>query len=130
MNPDLLGLVTAPSGPPTSGQDCPFILAVLNTTEAAKYLRLPAAVLTTEAEEGRIPGRKIGAEWRFLVLALTEWLRSGQKVEPKKPSLEEWLRRNPGEWTKEKEQEVEREVAELYALRKSWGAVGESGAKE
>jgi len=47
---------------------------VLNLTEASEYLRVPSKeVLRMIGAEG-LPGRKFGAEWRFLKSALQYWL--------------------------------------------------------
>lgn len=48
---------------------------VLTPPEAAKYLRISKAALLQLADQGALPGRKIGKEWRFLKEALQDWLR-------------------------------------------------------
>jgi excisionase family DNA binding protein len=50
--------------------------AILTLEELAEYLKLPAAILQQEADQGQIPGRKIGDEWRFLRAAIDDWLRA------------------------------------------------------
>lgn len=50
---------------------------VLTLLEAARFLRVKKAVLEKLADQGRVPARKVGAEWRFLRGALENWL-SGQ----------------------------------------------------
>jgi hypothetical protein len=52
---------------------------VLTPPEAALFLRVPEPLLIEEAEAGRIPGRKIGPEWRFLKWALADWLQAGSR---------------------------------------------------
>jgi excisionase family DNA binding protein len=57
----------------------PVVMAyfkVLTTPEAAQYLRVSESVLLREAEAGRIPGRKLGGEWRFSELAVANWLNT------------------------------------------------------
>ncbi len=49
---------------------------VLTLEEAAAYLRVPAEALARQAEQGKIPGRQVDAEWRFLQSALDDWLGS------------------------------------------------------
>src|SRR4051812_30833705 len=73
MSAGLTGLMTADK---PSGGGIPFVLTVVGPKEAADYLHVPEQVVVAEAENGRLPGQKIGAEWRFLVLALAEWLSS------------------------------------------------------
>ncbi len=47
---------------------------VLLPGEAAALLRLDEAVVLAAAEAGELPGRKVGAEWRFGRDALIAWL--------------------------------------------------------
>ncbi len=49
---------------------------VLTIDEVAAYLRLPKEIVERQAEHGRIPGRCIETTWRFLKVAIDEWLRS------------------------------------------------------
>jgi excisionase family DNA binding protein len=74
MSPGLLGMMTA-SAPP-NGDKVPFVLTVVGPKEVAEYLHVPEQTVLEEAESGRLPGQKIGTQWRFLVLALAEWLSS------------------------------------------------------
>jgi excisionase family DNA binding protein len=48
---------------------------VMTLAEAAKFLRVSAYKVRALADDGKIPGRKIGDEWRFLQSTLVEWLR-------------------------------------------------------
>jgi excisionase family DNA binding protein len=48
---------------------------VLNSEEAARFLRMHVKTALRLARQGRIPGCKVGGEWRFLRSELTEWLR-------------------------------------------------------
>jgi len=47
---------------------------VLTFSEAAKFLRVKKTVLQKLLEEGRVPARKVGSEWRFFRGALEAWL--------------------------------------------------------
>lgn len=58
---------------------------VLTPSEAAAFLRVTVDQLVEEAKAGRVPARKIGAEWRFLKVALEEWMSS----QPLLPDLNE-----------------------------------------
>lgn len=62
-------------------------LDVLTLAQAATYLRLPEEAVRGEAEAGRIVGREIGSEWRFLRDCLTQWLRIPRR--PTHPSLKD-----------------------------------------
>jgi excisionase family DNA binding protein len=47
---------------------------VLTLAEAARYLRVKKATLQDLVEQGSVPGRKVGSEWRFFRGALQAWL--------------------------------------------------------
>ncbi len=48
--------------------------AVLTLAETARFLRVKRATRQELADEGRVPARKIGEEWRFFRGALEIWL--------------------------------------------------------
>jgi excisionase family DNA binding protein len=50
---------------------------VLTLEEAAALLRLPADTVRSRAEEGDLPGRRFGTEWRFARIAILTWLADG-----------------------------------------------------
>ena len=47
---------------------------VLNAEQAAELLAVEPAALLALAEQGVVPGRRIGGEWRFARSALLTWL--------------------------------------------------------
>jgi hypothetical protein len=49
---------------------------VLTLEEASVYLRLPTQTVVHQTMLGNIPGRKIENDWRFLKVAIDDWLRS------------------------------------------------------
>jgi excisionase family DNA binding protein len=49
---------------------------VLTLAEAAAYLRLPESEVANLVHTQGLPGRAVGAEWRFLKTALQDWLRT------------------------------------------------------
>lgn len=59
--------------PGTNGQPVP-VGEVLTLAEAATFLRVDVEELRLAADAGQVPGRAIGAEWRFVATALVEWL--------------------------------------------------------
>lgn len=59
----------------------PCTTAVLTLAEAASLLRVEANDLERLAQEGDVPGRRIGASWRFGCEALMDWL-SGTVAAP------------------------------------------------
>jgi excisionase family DNA binding protein len=54
----------------------PTTTNVLTLEEVAAYLRLPTETVLHQADQGKLPGRKIEDTWRFLQAAIDDWLRS------------------------------------------------------
>jgi excisionase family DNA binding protein len=50
---------------------------ILNSREAADFLDVSVETVVREARAGRLPGRRIGKEWRFSRRVLIEWLARG-----------------------------------------------------
>lgn len=48
---------------------------VLDVAGAAELLQVEPATIIQMAEDGELPGRTIGGEWRFARQALLEWLK-------------------------------------------------------
>lgn len=48
---------------------------VVSLRQLATWLRIPEAQLATMAAQGELPGRRIGAEWRFGAVAINRWLQ-------------------------------------------------------
>ena len=51
--------------------------AVLTIDELAVYLKLAKSTTYKLAQEGKIPGQKVGRHWRFNRAAIDRWLASG-----------------------------------------------------
>jgi hypothetical protein len=49
---------------------------VMTSKQAAIYLQLPVETVILQAEQGYLPGRKIENDWRFLKVAIDDWLHS------------------------------------------------------
>ena len=47
--------------------------AVLTLNEVAEYLRIPRSTAYKLAQEGRIPGQKVGRHWRFHRAVVDRW---------------------------------------------------------
>jgi excisionase family DNA binding protein len=45
--------------------------------ELSAYLKIPKSTLYKLAQEGRLPGQKIGKQWRFGKQAIDQWLNEG-----------------------------------------------------
>lgn len=48
--------------------------AVLTIDELSEYLKIPKSTLYKLAQEGRLPGQKVGRHWRFPRKAIDRWL--------------------------------------------------------
>ena len=62
---------------------------MMTLAEAAKFLRLSTSKVCALADDGRLPGRKIDDDWRFLQSMLVDWLRG-------RPSSKELFLRQAG----------------------------------
>ena len=51
---------------------------IMNLKEAARFLRLSPKRVESLVTEQRLPGRKIGKDWRFLRSAIERWLEPGK----------------------------------------------------
>jgi excisionase family DNA binding protein len=50
---------------------------ILTIDELAGYLKFPMSTVYKLAQEGRIPGQKVGRHWRFRRDAIGRWLEQG-----------------------------------------------------
>lgn len=53
---------------------------VMTLDELAIYLKIPKSTLYKLVQEGRIPGQKLGKQWRFGKAAIDRWLDSEQST--------------------------------------------------
>lgn len=49
---------------------------ILTVRELAAYLRIPVSTIYKLAQEGKLPGQKVGRHWRFHKDAIDEWLKN------------------------------------------------------
>lgn len=49
--------------------------SVMTIGELAVYLKIPKSTLYKLAQEGKLPGQKVGRHWRFHRGAVDDWLR-------------------------------------------------------
>lgn len=52
---------------------------VMTLEELAAYLKIPKSTLYKLVHEGRLPGQKLGKQWRFGKAAIDRWLDSEQE---------------------------------------------------
>ena len=62
---------------------------VLTLEEAAGLLKLPSDTVRSRAEEGDLPGRRFGKEWRFARIAVLAWLADGDPQKRRRTSSTE-----------------------------------------
>ena len=54
---------------------------VMTIEELSIYLKIPKSTVYKLVQDGRIPGKKLGKQWRFGKKAINEWLNNQpQKV--------------------------------------------------
>ncbi len=52
---------------------------ILTLQEAADFLKVGRNAMSKMVNERKIPGKKVGREWRFSRQALIEWLKNGKQ---------------------------------------------------
>jgi len=58
---------------------------VLTVDELSAYLKVAKSTLYKLAQEGRIPGQKMGKHWRFRKAAIDRWLEERERSEHEGP---------------------------------------------
>jgi len=56
---------------------------VMTLDELAIYLKIPKSTLYKLAQDGRVPGQKLGKQWRFGKQAIDLWLNRNSPSEVK-----------------------------------------------
>ena len=51
----------------------------MNAAQAGEFLQIPEKMVVELAEAGKLPGKKLGALWRFSRAALVAWLSVPEK---------------------------------------------------
>jgi excisionase family DNA binding protein len=51
---------------------------VMTIEDLAIYLKLSKSTLYKLAQEGKVPGQKVGKHWRFHRVAIDAWLNAGR----------------------------------------------------
>ena len=57
--------------------------SVMTIDELSVYLKIPKSTLYKLAQEGRLPGHKVGRHWRFRKETIDRWLDETRTEEPK-----------------------------------------------
>lgn len=56
---------------------------VMTIEELAVYLKIPKSTLYKQAQERKIPGQKIGKQWRFGKKAIDRWINESGEDQDK-----------------------------------------------
>ncbi|MFH1107952.1 MAG: helix-turn-helix domain-containing protein [Planctomycetota bacterium] len=57
---------------------------VLTITELSAYLKISKSTLYKLAQEGKVPGQKVGRHWRFHKEVVDEWLGKANPAAPRR----------------------------------------------
>jgi excisionase family DNA binding protein len=84
-----LGALSVHRAPADPGEPAPTIGAysfqpydppeVMNAAQAGDFLQIEEKVVVEMAESGKLPGRRLGAAWRFSRAALVAWLATPER---------------------------------------------------
>ena len=55
------------------------IKSLMTIDEIAKYLRMKKVTIYKHAQEGKIPGFKVGSKWRFKKATVDKWITDKEK---------------------------------------------------
>lgn len=53
---------------------------VLTIDDLAVYLKIAKSTLYKLAQEGRLPGQKVGKHWRFRKVSIDRWLEENDRL--------------------------------------------------
>ncbi|MCF1431076.1 MAG: helix-turn-helix domain-containing protein [Shewanella sp.] len=56
---------------------------VMTIEELAAYLKIPKSTLYKQVQEGKVPGQKIGKQWRFGKKAIDRWINESSEDQHK-----------------------------------------------
>jgi len=57
---------------------------VMTITELSAYLKISKSTLYKLAQEGKVPGQKVGRHWRFHREVIDEWLGKASPAAPRR----------------------------------------------
>jgi len=58
-------------------------LSLMTLDEVAKYLRMKKVTIYKHAQEGRVPGFKVGSKWRFKKSTIDKWIAAKENINGK-----------------------------------------------
>jgi len=53
--------------------------SLMTLDELAKYLRMKKVTIYKHAQEGKVPGFKVGSKWRFKKSTIDKWIEDKEK---------------------------------------------------
>lgn len=53
--------------------------SLMTLDEVAKYLRMKKVTIYKHAQEGKVPGFKVGSKWRFKKSTIDRWIADKEK---------------------------------------------------
>jgi len=56
---------------------------VMTIEELTAYLKIPKSTLYKQVQEGKVPGQKIGKQWRFGKKAIDRWINESSEDQHK-----------------------------------------------
>ena len=56
-----------------------MMTAVMTLKEVAEYLKMKEVTIYKHAQEGKIPGFKVGSKWRFKKETIDKWIEDQEK---------------------------------------------------
>jgi len=59
--------------------------SVMTIDELSAYLKIAKSTLYKLAQEGKLPGQKVGRHWRFRKETIDKWLDENREVEHERP---------------------------------------------
>jgi excisionase family DNA binding protein len=54
--------------------------SMMTVEELAKYLKMKVVTIYKHAQEGKIPGFKVGSKWRFKKQTIDNWIEKQEKT--------------------------------------------------
>jgi len=56
-----------------------MVSSVMTLKELAEYLKMKDVTIYKHAQEGKIPGFKVGSKWRFKKETIDQWIKAQEK---------------------------------------------------
>ncbi|MBD3426048.1 MAG: helix-turn-helix domain-containing protein [Candidatus Omnitrophica bacterium] len=57
-----------------------MVSPVMTVEELAEYLKMKVVTIYKHAQEGKIPGFKVGSKWRFKKETIDEWIKNQEEM--------------------------------------------------